>query len=110
MQRASRRQRDRTRAGFVGAKVVDGLQIEGTFHPHQVPLLDAEHVELLERWMQSYKPEQLFTGMEMNAVQVSDLKDPPRELPPRSPPWRHRKRRWAPPLSSPAGGSNCAYH
>jgi phosphoketolase len=45
-------------------KVVDGLQIEGTFRAHQVPLLvDAdhpEHVQQLESWMKSYKAEELF--------------------------------------------------
>ena len=50
--------------GWTGPKVVDGLQIEGTFRAHQVPLLvDADHpdhVAQLERWMKSYKPEELF--------------------------------------------------
>ncbi len=50
--------------GWTGPKVVDGLHIEGTFRSHQVPLLvDAEHpdhVKLLENWMKSYKPEELF--------------------------------------------------
>jgi xylulose-5-phosphate/fructose-6-phosphate phosphoketolase len=50
--------------GWTGPKWVDGLQIEGTFRAHQVPIaVDAahpEHLELLERWMQSYKPEELF--------------------------------------------------
>ncbi len=50
--------------GWTGPKVVDGLQIEGTFRSHQVPLLvDAEHPDhlaQLESWMRSYKPEQLF--------------------------------------------------
>jgi xylulose-5-phosphate/fructose-6-phosphate phosphoketolase len=50
--------------GWTGPKVVDGLQIEGTFRSHQVPLLvDAdhpEHVAQLESWMRSYKPEELF--------------------------------------------------
>src|SRR5579862_7702336 len=50
--------------GWTGPKVVDGLQIEGTFRAHQVPLLvDAghpEHVAQLERWMKSYKAEELF--------------------------------------------------
>jgi xylulose-5-phosphate/fructose-6-phosphate phosphoketolase len=50
--------------GWTGPKVVDGLQIEGTFRAHQVPLLVDEkhpqHVELLESWMKSYKPEELF--------------------------------------------------
>ncbi len=50
--------------GWTGPKVVDGLQIEGTFRAHQVPLLvDAEHpdhVAQLESWMKSYKAEELF--------------------------------------------------
>ena len=50
--------------GWTGPKVVDGLQIEGTFRAHQVPLLvDAEHpdhVTQLESWMKSYKAEELF--------------------------------------------------
>ena len=50
--------------GWTGPKVVDGLQIEGTFRAHQVPMLvdpeHPEHVPLLENWMRSYKPEELF--------------------------------------------------
>ena len=50
--------------GWTGPKVVDGLQIEGTFRAHQVPMLvdpeHPEHVPLLESWMRSYKPEELF--------------------------------------------------
>ncbi len=50
--------------GWTGPLVVDGLQIEGTFRSHQVPILvDAEHpdhVALLESWMKSYKAEELF--------------------------------------------------
>src|ERR1700683_4569864 len=50
--------------GWTGPKVVDGLQIEGTFRSHQVPLLvDADHPDhlaQLESWMRSYKPEELF--------------------------------------------------
>jgi xylulose-5-phosphate/fructose-6-phosphate phosphoketolase len=50
--------------GWTGPKVVDGLQVEGTFRAHQVPLLvDAghpEHLKQLESWMKSYKPEELF--------------------------------------------------
>ncbi len=54
----------RSPKGWTGPKVVDGLQIEGTFRAHQVPLLvDPEHphhVPLLESWMKSYKAEELF--------------------------------------------------
>ena len=50
--------------GWTGPKVVDGLQVEGTFRAHQVPLLvDSDHpdnLKLLENWMKSYKPEELF--------------------------------------------------
>jgi xylulose-5-phosphate/fructose-6-phosphate phosphoketolase len=50
--------------GWTGPKVVDGLAIEGTFRAHQVPLaVDAahpDHVALLERWMQSYRADELF--------------------------------------------------
>ena len=54
----------RSPKGWTGPKVVDGLQIEGTFRAHQVPLLvDADHpdhVKMLESWMKSYKAEELF--------------------------------------------------
>ena len=54
----------RSPKGWTGPKVVDGLQIEGTFRAHQVPLLVDEahpgHVELLDAWMRSYKPDELF--------------------------------------------------
>jgi xylulose-5-phosphate/fructose-6-phosphate phosphoketolase len=50
--------------GWTGPKEVDGLQIEGTFRSHQIPLLvDSDHprhLKLLENWMKSYKPEELF--------------------------------------------------
>src|SRR5277367_4768962 len=54
----------RSPKGWTGPKFVDGLKIEGTFRAHQVPLLvDAahpDHVKLLESWMKSYRPEELF--------------------------------------------------
>ena len=50
--------------GWTGPKVVDGRQIEGTFRAHQVPLSDPaanpEHLRLLEQWLQSYRPQDLF--------------------------------------------------
>ena len=56
----------RTPKGWTGPKVVDGVQIEGTFRAHQVPLAEtrtnARHRELLEQWMRSYRPEELFDG------------------------------------------------
>ncbi len=60
--------------GWTGPKVVDGLQIEGTFRAHQVPLLvDSEHLDhlkLLESWMKSYKAEELF---DKNGRLISEL-------------------------------------
>ena len=54
----------RTPKGWTGPKVVDGLQVEGTFRAHQVPLdrtrTDPAHRALLEQWMRSYRPEELF--------------------------------------------------
>ena len=54
----------RSPKGWTGPKTVDGLQNEGTFRSHQVPILvDAEHPEhvgLLEAWLRSYRPEELF--------------------------------------------------
>jgi xylulose-5-phosphate/fructose-6-phosphate phosphoketolase len=52
--------------GWTGPKVVDGQQIEGTFRSHQVPLADPkhnpEHLRILDQWLRSYRPEQLFDG------------------------------------------------
>jgi xylulose-5-phosphate/fructose-6-phosphate phosphoketolase len=54
----------RSPKGWTGPKEVDGVPNEGTFHSHQVPILvNADHpghVEQLESWMKSYKPEELF--------------------------------------------------
>ena len=50
--------------GWTGPKEVDGIPNEGTFRAHQIPLLvDSEHphhLKLLENWMKSYKPAELF--------------------------------------------------
>jgi xylulose-5-phosphate/fructose-6-phosphate phosphoketolase len=54
----------RTPKGWTGPKVVDGVPIEGTFRAHQVPLshvrTNSEHLHMLEQWMRSYRPEELF--------------------------------------------------
>jgi len=53
--------------GWTGPKEVDGVPNEGTFRAHQIPLLvDSEHphhLQLLENWMRSYKPEELFDSL-----------------------------------------------
>jgi xylulose-5-phosphate/fructose-6-phosphate phosphoketolase len=54
----------RSPKGWTGPKMVDGLQVEGTFRSHQVPLVvdseHPEHLQQLETWMKSYEPEELF--------------------------------------------------
>jgi xylulose-5-phosphate/fructose-6-phosphate phosphoketolase len=54
----------RTPKGWTGPKVVDGLPVEGTWRSHQVPFSEArsnpEHLRLLESWLRSYHPEELF--------------------------------------------------
>jgi xylulose-5-phosphate/fructose-6-phosphate phosphoketolase len=54
----------RTPKGWTGPSVVDGLQVEGTWRAHQVPLAglgdNPEHLAMLESWMRSYRPEELF--------------------------------------------------
>jgi xylulose-5-phosphate/fructose-6-phosphate phosphoketolase len=54
----------RTPKGWTGPKYVDGLPVEGTWRAHQVPLPEVrtnpEHLAQLERWMRSYRPEELF--------------------------------------------------
>jgi xylulose-5-phosphate/fructose-6-phosphate phosphoketolase len=53
----------RSPKGWTGPKMVDGLQIEGTFRAHQVPVTDLSkpgHLKILEDWMRSYKAEELF--------------------------------------------------
>jgi len=54
----------RSPKGWTGPKELDGKPVEGTFRSHQVPLSDLaahpERVQLLEHWMKSYRPEELF--------------------------------------------------
>ncbi|HET9416607.1 MAG TPA: phosphoketolase family protein [Candidatus Limnocylindria bacterium] len=56
----------RTPKGWTGPRKVDGKPVEDTWRSHQVPMTDvrdnAKHLELLEKWMRSYRPEELFDG------------------------------------------------
>ncbi len=56
----------RTPKGWTGPAVVDGVQVEGTFRAHQVPVSDVVrnpgHLKILEDWLRSYRPEELFTA------------------------------------------------
>src|SRR5260370_4848307 len=63
--------------GWTGPKVVDGVQIEGTFRAHQVTLdispSKPQHVELLEQWMKSYHPEELFDEKGTLVTELQEL-------------------------------------
>jgi xylulose-5-phosphate/fructose-6-phosphate phosphoketolase len=54
----------RTPKGWTDPKMLDGRPLEGTFHSHQVPIEDPatnpEHLRVLEEWMRSYRPQELF--------------------------------------------------
>ncbi len=54
----------RSPKGWTGPEAVDGTPVEGTFRSHQVPLAglasEPGHLEMLQRWMKSYRPEELF--------------------------------------------------
>jgi xylulose-5-phosphate/fructose-6-phosphate phosphoketolase len=55
----------RTPKGWTGPKEVDGKPVENSWRSHQVPIVDPrqnpEHLRLLEEWLHSYRPEELFT-------------------------------------------------
>ena len=67
----------RSPKGWTGPKVVDGLQIEGTFRAHQVPILvdgkHPDHVKLLESWMKSYHAEELFDANGTLKAELAEL-------------------------------------
>ncbi len=68
--------------GWTGPKIVDKKEIEGTFRSHQVPVIvnkeHPENIEILEAWLKSYKPEELF---DKTGKLRSELKElvPPKE-------------------------------
>jgi xylulose-5-phosphate/fructose-6-phosphate phosphoketolase len=69
----------RTPKGWTGPDKVDGVQSEGTFRAHQVPIevgRNDKHLALLEKWLKSYRPEELF---DRNGAPLGELTD----LPPR---------------------------
>jgi xylulose-5-phosphate/fructose-6-phosphate phosphoketolase len=70
----------RTPKGWTGPAEVDGLPVEGTWRSHQVPLANLaerpDHLRMLESWMRSYRPEELFDA---DGTPVAELL----ELPPR---------------------------
>jgi xylulose-5-phosphate/fructose-6-phosphate phosphoketolase len=64
----------RSPKGWTGPPIVDGLQVEGTFRAHQVPIAAArendDHRRALEGWMRSYRPEELF---DTNGTPIPEL-------------------------------------
>ena len=66
----------RTPKGWTGPSEVDGHKVEGFWRAHQVPMgamhSNPEHVKLLEEWMKSYKPEELF---DENGTLIPELKE-----------------------------------
>jgi len=67
----------RTPKGWTGPKTVDGKPVEGTWRAHQVPVADLqqkpEHLKILEDWMRSYRPEELFDEHGKLIPELSDL-------------------------------------
>ena len=63
--------------GWTGPKVVDGKQNEGTFRAHQVPISDPSahpgHLELLEDWLASYRPDELFDAQGRLKPELAEL-------------------------------------
>ncbi|MGA7293273.1 MAG: phosphoketolase family protein [Terriglobales bacterium] len=64
----------RSPKGWTGPKMVDGKPVEGTWRAHQVPVADLQskpaHLKILEEWMKSYRPEELF---DENGKFISEL-------------------------------------
>ena len=53
----------RTPKGWTGPNIVNGLQTEGSFRSHQVPVTEMSqlaHLQILESWLKSYRPQELF--------------------------------------------------
>jgi xylulose-5-phosphate/fructose-6-phosphate phosphoketolase len=65
----------RSPKGWTGPKVVDGKPVEGTWRAHQVPVTDLknpEHLKILEDWMKSYCPKELF---DQNGKLIAELRE-----------------------------------
>lgn len=67
----------RTPKGWTGPATVDGHQVEGTWRAHQVPLPnvreDPSHLEQLDQWLRTYRPEELFDTQGRPAAVVTQL-------------------------------------
>jgi xylulose-5-phosphate/fructose-6-phosphate phosphoketolase len=67
----------RTPKGWTCPKVIDGKTAEGSWRSHQVPMGEMHekpgHVKLLEQWMKSYKPEELFDARGRLRAEIAEL-------------------------------------
>jgi xylulose-5-phosphate/fructose-6-phosphate phosphoketolase len=66
----------RSPKGWTGPKSVDGKATEGTFRSHQVPMGDMSrpgHVKILEKWMRSYRPQELFDDSGRLRAELAEL-------------------------------------
>ena len=66
----------RSPKGWTGPKLVDGKQTEGNWRSHQVPMGDMSqpgHVKILETWLQSYRPQELFDTTGKFRAELADL-------------------------------------
>jgi xylulose-5-phosphate/fructose-6-phosphate phosphoketolase len=67
----------RTPKGWTGPKAVDGRQMEGSWRSHQVPLANLagnpEHLKILEQWLKSYRPEELFDASGRLISELAEL-------------------------------------
>jgi xylulose-5-phosphate/fructose-6-phosphate phosphoketolase len=70
----------RTPKGWTGPKVVDGLQVEGTWRAHQVPIdaarTNSVHLAQLEEWLRSYRAEELFDENGTLRAEIAALAPP----------------------------------
>ncbi|MGI9145668.1 MAG: phosphoketolase family protein [Chloroflexota bacterium] len=68
----------RTPKGWTGPKAVDGHKVEGFWRAHQVPVLDVhanpEHLRIVEEWLRSYRPDELFDS---HGTLIAELRDLP---------------------------------
>ncbi|MEE2043213.1 phosphoketolase family protein [Nocardiopsis tropica] len=66
----------RSPKGWTGPREVDGVAVEGTWRSHQVPMgqvrANAEHRRMLQEWMRSYRPEELFGGSGAPVAEVRE--------------------------------------
>ncbi len=67
----------RSPKGWTGPKMVDGKPVENTWRAHQVPLSECaahpDHVQQLEQWMRSYRPEELFDDNGKLVAELAEL-------------------------------------